>query len=62
MKDGVCVVVKATGRRGHVVSSRSDGPQVQLTVEVDGLGQRALTPDDVVPMPPQIVSTKHSSY
>ena len=44
----------ATGRRGHVTEQGRDGEE--LTVEVEGVGIRALRPEEVRPLPPQIVS------
>lgn len=58
VQDGVCIQVLATGRRGHIVSSRQDGGGIELTVELEGVGRRAFRPDEVRPVPPQIVSAR----
>lgn len=55
VQNGVCIQVIATGRRGHVVSSRQGQDGEDLTVEVEGVGVRSLKPRDVRPLPPNIV-------
>lgn len=46
----------ATGRKGHIVSIQQGQDGDVLTVEVEDVGMRALRPNEVRPLAPQIVS------